>query len=76
MKIITYGIFSDRTSHNIKLIRCRAAVWVKALATTRLQGIVWNNIDKKLNKILLMYKEIQNGSGAKSYMTNDFLIYG
>jgi hypothetical protein len=47
MKKITYGIFSDRTSHNIKLIRCGAAVWVEALAATRLQGIVWNNTDKK-----------------------------
>jgi hypothetical protein len=52
MKKITYGIFSDRTSHNIKLIRCGAAVWVEAFAATRLQsgnhiGIVWNNTDKK-----------------------------
>jgi hypothetical protein len=32
-------------------------------------------IDKKENKIFLMYKEIQMGCGAKSYMRKGFLIY-
>jgi hypothetical protein len=32
--------------------------------------------DKKENKIFLIYKEIQKGSVAKSYMTNDLIIYG
>ncbi len=31
--------------------------------------------DKKENKIFLIYKEIQKGSVAKSYMTNGLLIY-
>jgi hypothetical protein len=31
--------------------------------------------DKKENKIVLIYKEIQMGSGAKSYMRKGFLIY-
>jgi hypothetical protein len=31
--------------------------------------------DKKENQIFLIYKEIQTGSGAKSYMTNSLLIY-
>jgi hypothetical protein len=31
--------------------------------------------DKKENKIFLIYKEIQMGLGAKSYMRKDFLIY-
>jgi hypothetical protein len=35
-----------------------------------------NSTDKKENKIFLIYKEIQNGAVAKSYMTNDLLIYG
>ncbi len=30
--------------------------------------------DKKENKIFLIYKEIQNGAVAKSYMTNGLLI--
>jgi hypothetical protein len=36
------------------------------------------NTEKKENQILLIYKEIQNGAVAKSYMTNSngFLIYG
>jgi hypothetical protein len=32
--------------------------------------------DEKLNKILLIYKEIQSGAVSKSYMTNGLLIYG
>jgi hypothetical protein len=32
--------------------------------------------DKKENKIFLIYKEIQKGSVAESYMTNGLLIYG
>jgi hypothetical protein len=31
--------------------------------------------DKKENKTFLIYKEIQIGSGAKSYMRKGFLIY-
>jgi hypothetical protein len=31
--------------------------------------------DKKENQIFLIYKEIQNGTVAKSYMTNGLLIY-
>jgi hypothetical protein len=32
--------------------------------------------DEKVNKIFLMYKEIQSGTVAKSYMRKVFLIYG
>jgi hypothetical protein len=32
--------------------------------------------DKKGNEIFLIYKEIQKGSVAKSYMTKGLLIYG
>ncbi len=32
--------------------------------------------DKKENQIFLIYMEIQNGTVAKSYMTNGRLIYG
>ncbi len=31
--------------------------------------------DKKENNIFLKYKEIQMGSGAKSYIRKGFLIY-
>jgi hypothetical protein len=31
---------------------------------------------EKRNKIFFIYKEIQNGAVAKSYMTNGLLIYG
>jgi hypothetical protein len=33
------------------------------------------HIDKKEKQIFLIYKEIQMGSGAKSYMRKGFLIY-
>jgi hypothetical protein len=32
--------------------------------------------DKKEYQIFLIYKEIQSGAVAKSYMTNGLLIYG
>jgi hypothetical protein len=32
--------------------------------------------DKKENQIFLIYKEIQNGAVAKSFMTNGLLTYG
>jgi hypothetical protein len=32
--------------------------------------------DKKENQILLIYKEIQNGAVAKSYVTSGLLMYG
>ncbi len=32
--------------------------------------------DKKENQIFLIFREIQNGAVAKSYMTNGPLIYG
>jgi hypothetical protein len=31
---------------------------------------------KKENQIFLIYREIQSGAVAKSYMTNGLLIYG
>jgi hypothetical protein len=32
--------------------------------------------EKKENQIFLIFKEIQNGAVAKSYMTDSLLIYG
>jgi hypothetical protein len=32
--------------------------------------------DKKENQIFLIYREIQSGAVAKSYMTNGHLIFG
>jgi hypothetical protein len=32
--------------------------------------------DKKIKKKFLIYKEIQSGSGAKSYLRKGFLKYG
>jgi hypothetical protein len=37
---------------------------------------MYTRTDKKENQIFLIYKEIQNGAVAKSYMTNGLLIYG
>jgi hypothetical protein len=38
--------------------------------------ITWRYTDRKENQILLIYKDIQNGAVAKSYMTNDLPIFG
>ncbi len=41
-----------------------------------MQFYITRNIsDEKENNIFLIYKEIQVGSGAKSYMRKGFLIY-
>ncbi len=46
------------------------------LPTRLLQGEPnFSTTDKKENKIVLIYKEIQMGSGAKSFMRKGFLIY-
>ncbi len=39
-------------------------------------SIFHRHTDKKENKIFLIYKEIQSGAVAKSYMTDGLLIYG
>jgi hypothetical protein len=38
--------------------------------------IIPGHTDKKENLNFLIYKEIQSGAVAKSYMTNGLLIYG
>jgi hypothetical protein len=38
-------------------------------------GLATLSLIKKKKKNFLIYKEIQNGSGAKSYMRKGFLIY-
>jgi hypothetical protein len=38
-------------------------------------SLEYHYTDKKENHIFLIYKEIQNGAVAKSYMRKGFLIY-
>jgi hypothetical protein len=38
--------------------------------------VIVSYTDKKEKEIFLIYKEIQNGAVAKSYMTNGLLIIG
>jgi hypothetical protein len=40
-----------------------------------MRGIMSQYTDKKENQIILIYKEIQCGAVAKSYMRKAFLIY-
>ncbi len=59
------GIFDDSAqdiSEKLRVSACFAFVLVHIT-------------DKKENKILLIYKEIQKGAVAKSYMRRGFLIY-
>jgi hypothetical protein len=48
---------------------------ILVLATTKAMKSCSLYTDKKDNKIFLIYKEIQKGAVAKSYMTNGLLIY-
>jgi hypothetical protein len=48
---------------------------VIVVKTTGSVSIMYMYTDKKENKIFLIYKEIQNGLVAKSYMTKGLLIY-
>ncbi len=48
-----------------KKLTCKGALQLQSLYT-----------DKKENQIFLIYKEIQSGVVAKSYLTNCLLIYG
>jgi hypothetical protein len=56
----------------------RVQSWQKLKCNTEKRKIKMRrkNTDKKENQIFLIYKKIQNGAVAKSYMTNGLLIYG
>ncbi len=43
--------------------------------TLKFQDTKFGRTDKKENQILHIYKEIQNGAVAKSYMRKGFLIF-
>jgi hypothetical protein len=47
----------------------------KSLFAIYVQNVQGHYTDKKENEIFLIYKEIQMGSVAKSYMRKGFLIY-
>jgi|LakMenE01Jun11ns_1017448.scaffolds.fasta_scaffold7637672_1 hypothetical protein len=47
----------------------------KKVFTPRLQFDCFTYTDTKENQIFLIYKEIQNGAVAESYMTNGLLVY-
>ncbi len=46
--------------------------WRKGVVKVR----IGKSTDKKENQIFLIYKEIQNGAGAKSYKTNGLSYMG
>jgi hypothetical protein len=60
------------------LYTCRAANTVGTIASSARLNIYGtaNHTDKKEKKIFLIYKEIQNGAVAKSFMTNGLLTHG
>jgi hypothetical protein len=55
-------VFNGRTTPLAPVLGCSAAS-------------VCHCTNKKENQIFLIYREIQNGADAKSYMTNGLLIY-
>jgi hypothetical protein len=52
----------------------RAGTFCRNFCGKSISASAYPNTDKKGNKIFLIYKEIQMGSGAKSCMRNGFLI--
>ncbi len=52
---------------------CEESSWNTEMSTVQRVGGL--HTDKKENKIFLIYREIQIGSGPKSYMRKGFLIY-
>ncbi len=65
---------------NSKLERYAKSTLTSLLALLLFHFIFFSNsvytLIKKQNQIFFIYKEIQNGAVAKSYMTNGLLIYG
>ncbi len=51
-------------------------IWIQEAYKLRIHRILTRYTDKKEIKMFLIYKEIQKGAVAKSYMTNGLLIYG
>ncbi len=53
-------------------------VWIRTQSAAEAIGRATNlatHTDKKENQVFLIYKEIQSGADAKSYMRKRFLIY-
>ncbi len=55
---------------------CKHGLYCKSVLNNPKDAVLRKHTDKKENKIFLIYKEIQNGAVAKSYMTNGLLVYG
>jgi hypothetical protein len=73
-----YGVVGKQ---NRRFVQIYAGLdeWVTYFFLTRPTGQIRSTrecIDKKENTIFLIYKEIQNGAVAKSYMANGLRIYG
>jgi hypothetical protein len=64
-------------SQNLAVLRGKSANYWPSEHVALARGQSWSALhtDRKENKIFLIYKEIQMGSGAKSYMRKGFLIY-
>ncbi len=57
-------------TYNVNFIACTLF-----FLRTEFAGVGGGCIDKKENEIFPIYKEIQKGAVAKSYMTKGLLIY-
>ncbi len=57
------------------LVFCNSVYKKERLTTNKQKTIYCFYTEKKENKTFIIYKEIQMGSGAKSYMRKGFLRY-
>jgi hypothetical protein len=59
-----------------ELVALSRTWWKLQRACRTAHSPVKSSTDKKENQIFLIFKEIQNGAVAKSFMNNGLLIYG
>ncbi len=60
--------------YNVQYALLSPTLWHLALQINGNDDALYT--DKNENQIFLIYREIQSGAAAKSYMTNGLLIYG
>jgi len=72
----SFEVGLESHSQNLAVLREKSANYWPTEHVALARGQSWSALhtEKEENKIFLIYKEIQMGSGAKSYMRKGFLI--